>query len=361
MMNHTTTMIERFNTFFGFALAAIGVFIAAASAQESGQKSSGATPAHTLHDRIVREYLEGEWDEAATDLAALPKSSAAAPKSPAQADMEYVRRTITECRPAWWKQIKAGKKINFRPAVWGKAQAAIFDPAAKTSIQLNYFNGTPTVTVTWDASEMDNPAEAEHGFTKGDLNDLNIWQILGTTDSWTALSLRSQTNLDEKAQLLLSRYLQFRGNVSGAYYGTPRARRWNFWLDLASYEEKYAKMPAIMSRKAVAAMFMAEVIGHREKYPSIKVPGSLPAEDAERKLAEALRGWIGPHALTLAEDQTLRAAISAFAAANIANVRQSGMVTLPNGLKVALDPEADAPEAANRVSWLRERLSKSAN
>jgi hypothetical protein len=336
----------------------IALFLIAIQLARGAEPSTG----QILHDRIVKEYLESQWDQAAADLATLPRTPSTNTTRPsAQSDLDYIHKTLAECRPPWWKQIKAGKKMNFRPSVWGRTQSATYDPTAKISIQLNYLNGVPSVTVMWDAAEMDNPAEAEHGFTKGDLNDLSIWQILGTTDSWTTLSLRSQSNLDEKAQLLLSRYLQFRGNVSGAYYGTPRARRWDLWLDLASYEEKYAKMSAIMSRKAVAAMFMAEVVGHAAKYPSITIPSFLPDEGAEAKLAEQLRGWIGPHGLTLAEDESLRAAINAFATANGTNVRTTGKVTLPNGLVVSLDSEADQTNLTARETWLRDELKKRAN
>lgn len=314
-----------------------------------------AAPADS-HDRLVAEYLDGRWDEAEADLAALPKDPPGAKKTPEQADIDYVRRTIGECRPPWWKATKAGKRTSFRVNVWGQTQGATFDPAAKTSIQLNYLNGTPSLTFKWDTADMDNPAEAEHGFSKGELSDLGIWQIVGTGVSWSAIPVRSQINLKEDEQRLLSRYLDFRGNVTGIYYGTPRARRWGLWLDLAAWMEKYAKMTTVNSRKAVGAMFMEEVLAHPQTYPSIKLPEALPEEGAEAKLAEHLKGWIGKHPMTLAEDQAFRDAVKAFAGANTLNVRSSGVVKLRSGLPVALDPELDKPNAAAREEHIREQL-----
>ncbi|HSU67576.1 MAG TPA: hypothetical protein VLJ39_11935, partial [Tepidisphaeraceae bacterium] len=208
-------------------------------------------------------------------------------------------------------------------------------------------------------SEMDSDAPAEHGFTKGELNDLLIWELLGLSSSWTGVPLRSQTNLDEKSQLLLNRYLDFRGNIAGLYYSTPRARRWGLWLDLASWEKEYEKLPTRNARKAAGAMFMQEVVGNRLKYPSIDLPKSLPEEGAENTLAQHLRGWIEKHPLTFSEDQSLRQAMKTFAAANALNVRSSGGVKLPGGQVVALDPDADQPEAAKRQAWLQSHLSGS--
>ena len=335
------------------ALALMGIVIATGSSCSIALAvdQSAVAPASDMHDRIVAEYLDGKWDAVEADLATLPKPPVITKASTQPTDVEYIRRTVAEGRPPWWKLCKAGKKTIFRYSVWGRSSAATFDPTAKTSIGLNYVNGQGTTTVMWDASEMDNPAEVEHGFTKGELNNLSVWSILGTCESWNAIPLRSQANLDDAGKLLLSRYLEFRGNVAGAYYGNPRARRWAMFLDLASYGDKYAKMPSIMSRKAIGAMFMEEVVAHRSTYPSIKLPESLPA-DAQAKLFNDLKSQVDERGFTFAEDRALREAIKTFALANELKVKQTGKVTLPSGLAVSLDPESDKPESARRDAWL---------
>ena len=128
----------------------------------------------------------------------------------------------------------------------------------------------------------------------------------------------------------------------------PRARRWGLWLDLASWEKKYEQM---RDRRTVGAMFVAEVVGHAGRYPSIRLPDTLPDQGAEEKLAGELKSWIERHGLTLAEDQSLRDALKAFAAANTVKVRQTGAVTLSNGLTIAFDPETDKKEAEERDAW----------
>jgi len=41
----------------------------------------------------------------------------------------------------------------------------------------------------------------------------------------------------------LTRFLDFRGGLTGVYYAPPMSRRWGLWLACASYMDEYAKMP----------------------------------------------------------------------------------------------------------------------
>jgi hypothetical protein len=312
---------------------------------------SATRPGAGFRDQVVAEYLDGKWEQLEIDLAATRGPAGLNPAE--RADVDAVRRAMAECRPPWWKVIKAGKKVNFQPVVWGHGFAG------KASVQMSYVGSASHVTLMWDAADMDNPAPAEHGFSKGELNDLAVWLNLGTAQGWGEISIGSQVNLNADARLLLTRYLAFRANVTGAYYGGPRARRWALWLDLAAWQEKYAQMEAVMSRRAVGAMFAAEVVGHPDRYPSIHLPDALPDTGAEEKLVGQLKPWIEKHGLTLPEDQALRDALKAFAAANTGNVRRSGKVILPNGLAVAMDPQPDKTEAEKRDAWLKDHLPKS--
>lgn len=315
---------------------------------------SSALPAAPagLHDRIVGEYLSGTWDQAETDLASV------LPTTPEKADLDYIRKTITECRPAWWKLCKAGKKVSFRAVVWGQQFGTTYNPEQEKAMMLNFDNGRASVAIKWNAAEMDDPAEAEHGFTKGELNDLEIWEILGTSASWTMIPVDSMVNLDDSGNKLLTRYLDFRGDVTALYYATPRARRWSIWLNVAAWNGEYARMTTVNSRKAVGAMVMQEIVGHREKYPSVQLPDSLPADRPEAALAEHLRHWIEKHPLTLAEDQSLREAIKAFSLANALSVRKNGSVKLPSGLLVTLEPKDDAANETARQKWILDQMKK---
>ena len=71
-----------------------------------------------------------------------------------------------------------------------------------------------------------------------------------------------------------------------------------------------------MCRKAMGAMFIAEVLSHPKTYPSVKLPKEVPADDTEAALTPFFKDGLGSTPLTFAEDMALREAIKTFAAAN---------------------------------------------
>jgi len=307
------------------------------------------------YPQLTDAYLEGKWDDLET-MFATPTPELQAVPATKQPELIYIRHTLSECRPPWWKRCKAGEKFAFTQDVLGHSVRATFDPNGKSAFQFSSSNNAGSVALTWPAADMDNPAPAEHGYSKGDLTDLSIWSTLGMADAWSGVSVQTQASLKEDGKLLFQQYLDFRGDVTGVYYGTPRARRWGLWLYLAMYMDKYAKMPIRSSREAVAVMFMSEVVANPARYPSIKLPATLPPEAAEEKLAGDLRGWIEKHGWTVAEDKSLRDAIALFATTNTRQFNQSGKVTFANGLVFAFDPEKDKAFRPKRDVWFKSKL-----
>jgi hypothetical protein len=313
------------------------------------------TPPADPSQHLTDTYLDGKWDELET-IFATPSPELQTIPPAKQPELIYIRRTLSECRPAWWKHCKAGEKYAFTQEVFGHSVRATFDPTGKSAFQFSSSNNAGSVSISWPAADMDNPAPAEHGYSKGDLTDLSIWSTLGMADAWSGVPVQTQASLKEDGKLLFQQYLDFRGDVSGVYYGTPRARRWGLWLYMAMYMDKYAKMPIRSSREAVAVMFMSEVVGNPSRYPSIKLPSTLPSEGAEEKLAGDLRGWIEKHGWTVSEDKSLRDAIALFATANPRQFSQAGKVVFANGLVFAFDPEKDKAFRPRRDAWFKAKL-----
>ncbi len=202
----------------------LGLFIILLSAALLGRGALADLPTTTaaLHDRLVQQYLDGTWDDLAKELVADAKSIATLPAE-RKADVEYIRRTLNESRPPWWKSCKAGAKVHFRPVVWGHALSAGFTSGTKQNINLTFRNGVASVELTWDASQMDDPAiDGELAFTKGENNLLAVWTQLGTAESWSNIPPRFQLSLKEDEKTALTHYIDFRGNVTAAYYATPR-------------------------------------------------------------------------------------------------------------------------------------------
>jgi len=343
---------------------AIGLTALAATAAAGAPKPEAAPvaapDAGDLYARIAEAYMKGNWDELDAALRAPPRELSRL--TPAQrADITYVRQAMAECRPAWWQPCKAGRAGPLQPLVWGRALNVAYDPAGKGGMQIKNTPRGPDMTISWPAAEMDSPTHAEHGFSKGDLLGVGIWFNLGTGAAWAAIPPQTMAGLSgsEKDKLRLNLYFDFRADVTALYYTTPPSRRWCLWLCLAAYMEKYAKGPLSGSRRAAGAMFLVEVLKSPSKYPSVKLPDTLPAESAEETLAIDLKNkdtrdgcW------TIAEDKAFREAVRAFAAANDRTVLDTSRVTLPNALPFAVQAEDDAPLRPKRDAWVKAQFDK---
>jgi hypothetical protein len=334
----------------GFVVA----FIAWCAASQSGLRAQSSET--EFYRRIVDAYLDGKWDELDLALLAASDRIAALPAAQ-QEDVAYIRAAREECHPPWWNLCKAGHKVAFRPNVWGKTLNVTYVPDGQRGVQVQYHNADAAFTVTWPAADMDNTAVFEHSFTKADANATEVWTSLGTARVWSQTSGRLLAGMGEKEKLRMSRRQDFRSNLTALYYGSPKSRRWALLVDLLTWSEKeYADLPVAGSRKAIGAMFLAEVLADPAKYPTLPLPQALEADGTEDKLARHYRHVIDRQGWTLAEDRSLRAALKKLAAANDANVYQTERVTLANKLAVSVDPAADAPLREKRDAWLKERF-----
>ena len=331
----------------------------AADTTAPAETTGADSAASALLQPLLDDYMAGKWDDVAAALQAHAAEYAKLPR-PQMLDLLYLKAALHQCRPAWWKTCKAGEKFNFSAAVWNKQIDTTFDPAVSQGVQFQSVGGKVHLTVSWNVTEMDDPKPAEHGFSKGELNQLTVWMALGTGEAWTELPKVAFLSTEGEQKVAMGRFLDFRGNVTGAYYSMPRARRWGFWLFTAAYMDKYAKIPTIMGRQALGAALLEEVAAHRALYPSIPLPEKVSAETAEKDVALALKAWIEKHPWTFAEDRSLREVIKRLATSNGKEVETSGMVALGNGLSMALDPQRDSEFRTKRNAWLTAKINGTA-
>lgn len=337
---------------FGRAVLSAALLTVGAGRAWAGEAVAAPDQAY---QRVVEEYLNQKTPELQKDLS--PQNHELQDLTAAQrADVVYLRQTLAECRPEWWVKCKEKEEFNFRPAAWGRPLRATFDPNSKSNVQMSYVNGDPSLTLKWEGADLDSKQPAEHGFTKGELADLGVWQTIGMAEVWSVVPISAQMNMTDQTKLALQRYLDFGSTATGVYYSMPRSRRWGLWLATAMYLDKYSNLPTVNSRKAVGATFLAEVASHRTKYPSIQLPDSLPDDPVEENLAIHMKNWIEKHGWTLEEDRAIRDSIKALFLANQSGVMQSGRVRLPNGLFIALDSAKDAQYSEARNAWLKNEL-----
>ncbi len=307
-----------------------------------------------LYPQLVDQYLTADWDALESNLTQHAQEIAAL--SPDQAaDIAYVKQTLAECHPAWWAQTKAGKKVIIHPTLWARPLNVIYDPSINNNLQLQSVNGNLVLSANWPAADMENPAPAEHGFSKGDLASLGDWAILGDAEVWIQYTPDRISNLAGASRTLFQRYQDFRGTVTGIYYGTPRARAWGCFLSLDAFGDHYANAPAFIARKPVGAMLVAEIVQNPRRYPTLRPTTRIPDEKVEQRVAASLMNQFARR-ITLAEDKALREAIKALAVANNTSFTGGARVVLPNKLAIMVDPAQDAAWAKKREAWLREQL-----
>lgn len=309
-----------------------------------------------LHDQIIDQYMQGQWDSLQALLTQNAKQIAALPKDQ-EADVAYIKEALAECHPAWWNQTKAGAPMRIRPVVWKQSVAVSYQNAANVGMSYQSQGGFATITLTWPSAQMDNGDHGEAGFTKGDLANTAIWAQIDQASIWSGMSPERVLTIEGAEKTKFYRYTGFRSIVTAAYYGTPRAREWAIYLSLDGYIGDHTGAEVFIARRPFAAMFMAELAGHPNTYPDLRLPRAADPANAESRMAFGLMGELSRNKLSFAEDKALRAAIKQFATANEGGVFAAGRVTLPSKLIVELDPKQDQPMAAKRNQWLADAIA----
>jgi hypothetical protein len=117
---------------------------------------------------------------------------------------------------------------------------------------------------------------------------------------------------------------------------------------------EYSKPDMAASRRAASAVLLMEVLRSPATYPSLPLPDTLDAENAEEKLATHFKFMIKRQsAWTIAEEKAFRAAVKVFATVNEQKVLETGKVTLPNNLILAMMPGEDKPYQPQRDKFIK--------
>jgi hypothetical protein len=301
--------------------------------------------------------MKGKQDE----IAALPAGNVT--------DLTYIRRVLAECRPAWWEQVKAGKLTQIKQTVWEQPLVANVTPQTEgaTLNGASMISDTLTGRFSLAIRRMDSRdplsgsdvgvAIPTGRFVQGDAMSYHTWAMLGGVSALNKVGGTEKVNALKTAdKTQFNRFLPFWEIVTGAYYGTPEARRLACVMGIASFETANDRRQDVASRRPFGAMVLLELRVHR--YPSVRgvgIAGRL--EDMDNGEALNANLSVGPFSLlhlTLAEDRTLRDAIKAFAQAN--SDWKNDVITLPLDVKIAFDKAKDAEFARQRIIGYTGRL-----
>jgi len=345
-------------------LTVTALTVAAVVAWDVRSAAAGETPtqrARARCERIARAFLASRWDALRRELP-VPEDERELLTPSQRKDLEYVRETLAQCRPAWWKAAKGTKRAKFRVQLWGRKLPVTYVPSEKPGLQMHTIAGVPEITVSWNPSPLDSTEPASRsarggGFTLGDKAELGVWGTLANGYLYATLGLRKIRTLHEQDKAGFARYGVFRENAGTLYHGSPRARHAALTIYLGAFLPKYGADPYGGCRRAIGSMFVAEVLADPSRYPSLPLPRGAPSGGAEQAAAIHYRSHMAADG-SVAEDRALREAILAFATKNDQTVLDSGKVVLPNALVTMLDPEKDGPLRPQRDAWVARQLRK---
>ncbi|MGB2822821.1 MAG: hypothetical protein WBF17_17690 [Phycisphaerae bacterium] len=346
------------------AMAVVCVIASALAAAPAADAAAAAKEqAAQRYEQIANAFLNSKWAELAEALP-VPASQLRYMTPQQRDDVAYVRKTITECRPRWWKAAKGTTEAKFRVTLWGRSMSVAYTPGEKSNVNVQTIGGQQVIGVSWNPSPIDSeePAVksmAAHGCTAGDLADLTVWRTLANAQLMVSMPIQALAALQKRDKEGFNRYFLFRANVAVLYHCSPRARHAALIACLAAFMDKYGSGPIAGSNRAVGAMLVAEVLAAPAKWPSLPLPQDVPADDAEKAVAVHLKMQVGK-AWTIAEDKALREATLAFSGKNNKQVAQYGKVVLPNKLVFMLEAAKDAPFKAKRNAWVAQQLQKAA-
>jgi len=317
-----------------------------------------------LYNSLVALYMDGKWDDLETAL----KNTAAIAKltKDQQADVTYIKTTLAECHPAWWNKTKTGQPLTFPVTLWGQTFQLHFKSGG-TAISVQPSPTGRIYNISWPGEKMDNTMPGSlDDFTDGDDLSEAIWKMINNAHDVNDLfTVQKVANITPEQDKKFLRYIEFRGVLAGAYYGTPEARNHIFCLCIGAYETHNLQNPRFLPRRPLGSALLIEMVGHPERYPSFKIPRDLKHiaggtdNDEIAIWAEPLYHQFEDVKYTLAEDKAFRAMIKSLATANgdVKAALNNDVVKLAENLACSLDLPADVPFLNARTRWLEEHVA----
>lgn len=326
---------------------------------------SPAPAAYAAYRRAVDAYLLNRWSELKEALAALRPHYAQLPPA-SRGNVDYIRRAAEDCRPDWWPQCGSTRKVSFKARIWDRAIKVNYVPSETLGMQipLGVRNGRFVVVVSWRPEYVDSPAPAAGwgspalGLTYGDIGEAIVWHELGHNYITAFLPVATTTRLNEKNPDLFHHLQEFYADLTSLYHCSAKARPVSLLVRLGGIQARATEDPHTRAGWAIGSLWLADVLANRARWPSVRLPASVPADEAERQTIVHMIEKMDKR-LTLEEDRALRELIRHFVYTRGDQVlRDQGRVLLGNGQAFFLLAEADQQAQAQRNQWVEAQLRK---
>ena len=176
-------------------------------------------------------YMKGKWAELKTAL----KGSRThfrymTPKQ--RINMTYIRRSMVECRPPWWKKTRSASSVSFTARIWNRPFTANYMPTESLGFTapVDIHRGRIRVVVSWRPNMIDSPRAAngtlakKHGMSKGDVAEVVVWHELGHNYVTTFLPPMHVIRLYNDYNMLFHQLQEFYADMTALHHCSPKAR-----------------------------------------------------------------------------------------------------------------------------------------
>ena len=311
-----------------------------------------------VYDDLVKRYLSGDWATLASDLNDKKEEIAKLPQAN-RSDLDYINKTVAECRPGWWDMIKRSGTTQFGQVIWDKNKFAIyFQQSDAPVIKGNgLVRNIMSTHVGWNAAENGLPRPHAHGIRQG--RDGCCFQF--HHGGW-----RRQLHLEDYRRRPVfpgqryprhplsrrpARSIQPRPGTMGIASPAPimvfpfRPPLVCLIQGATALDEGGIPEPIFQSHRVLGSAFLIELRSHLDRYPTLKAAEvnftlDPKRQNAEFYLADFLinRNLLNAN-LTLAEDRHLRDLVQQLAKSN--PDWKNPKIKLAGNLTIDLNPDSD--------------------
>jgi len=336
-------------------------------AKPDGQKADqGLSPiqkkAIDQYEKVIDCYMHSDFDGLKVELAAMRLVSKLSPS--ARRNLAYIRKTIPEYRPIWWKNCRSASNISFRAKIWGRPFVANYMPTQPNGKRetVKLVKNRIQIVAQWQPHMVDDPQPVEgalakaHELRRRHIGESLVWYELGRNYVPTFLPVKQAVFLYEKESAMFSHVQEFLAGMSSLYHSSPKARLASLFLQIDPLKKNHAGSACTRSGHAIGAIILARVLSEPKKWPGFKLPTKVPKALAELNTIIYMYDRIDPK-WSIDEDKNLREMARKFVLSNGRTILSSrGSLLLPNKLRMNLMAASDRQTQLARDAWVAAKL-----
>jgi len=314
------------------------------------------------YKKVLDRYMSSDFAGLKVEMARM-RSTARLPRSD-KLDLAYIKRTIPEYRPLWWKHCRSASNVSFRAKIWGRPFVANFMPTQpqgkRQAVQL--VNNRIQIVAQWQPHMVDNPQPitgtlaVAHGLTRGHVGESIVWYELGRNYVPTFLPVKQAVFLYQKQGTMFSHVQEFLAGMSSLYHSSPKARLASLFMQIDPLKKNEGGSACTRAGHAVGAMILARVLTEPKQWPAFKLPTEVPKTMVELNTILHVYNRIDPE-WSLAEDKALRDLARVFVLTRgKAILKSKGTIVLSNKLSMKLMATHDRQAQVLRDAWVAKKL-----